>query len=52
MSPAEQERKLRMIAELSADQLEGWESVASVRGYFDGEIAAITARKKALKVKA
>lgn len=49
MSPAEQERKLRMIAEMPADELAAWEAyVIENRGYFPDEQAAILRRRKQL----
>lgn len=37
------------IKTLPADQLDGYEAEAKRRGFFDGEQAAIVARKKVLR---
>ena len=42
-------RKLLWIKTLPADQLDGYEAEAKRRGFFDGEQAAIVARRKVLK---
>lgn len=49
MSPAEQERKLRMIAEMPADELAAYEMyVIANRQFFPDEQAAILRRRKQL----
>lgn len=49
MTAEEMARKLDCIKLLPADQLDGYEAEAKRRGFFDGEQAAIVARRKVLR---
>lgn len=49
MDADEMARKLDCIKLLPADQLDGYEAEAKRWGFFDGEQAAIVARRKVLK---
>lgn len=49
MTDAEMARKLDCIKTLPAGEIDGYEAEAKRRGFFDGEQAAIVARKKVLK---
>ena len=44
ISKADRAAKLALIANLRADEIDGYEIAAQARGYFDGELAALMAR--------
>lgn len=53
MSDDERERKLAMIARLTAEELRGWQWARKfdARPYFDGEQAALVQRARELGIK-
>lgn len=48
ITDAERKVKLAIIAGLRADEIDAYEASAKVRGYFDGELAALMARYRAV----
>ena len=46
MTEAERAAKLAVIARLRADEIDGYDAAAKLRGYFEGELAALMARHR------